>query len=50
MRRYTSATFGGVVLTNAGREDSVLWKMNADGTTLWVRAGFIINVIRFELP
>jgi len=40
----SSATFGGVVLTNAGTAsyvfDAWLWKMNAEGTTLWaVRGG-----------
>jgi len=37
----SSATFGGVALTNAGGDgDAILWKMNAEGTTLWaVRGG-----------
>jgi len=36
----SSATFGGVTLTNAGSSDAVLWKMSAEGTTLWaVRGG-----------
>jgi len=36
----SGATFGGVTLTNAGSDDAVLWKMNAEGTTLWaVRGG-----------
>jgi hypothetical protein len=34
------ATFGGVSLTNDGSNDAVLWKHNAEGTTLWaVRGG-----------
>jgi len=38
--RYTTATFGGVALTTAGRWDAVLWKVNGEGTTLWaVRGG-----------
>ena len=36
----SSATFGGVVLTNAGSRDALVWKMSAEGTTLWaVRGG-----------
>jgi len=36
----SAATFGDVVLTNAGSYDAVLWKLNAEGTTLWaVRGG-----------
>jgi len=38
--RSPTATFGGVVLTNAGQYDAVLWKQSAEGTTLWaVRGG-----------
>jgi len=34
------ATFGGVVLTSAGGDDAVVWKLSAEGTTLWaVRGG-----------
>jgi len=34
------ATFGGVQLTTDGSSDTVLWKLNAEGTTLWaVRGG-----------
>ena len=34
------ATFGAVALTNAGIWDAVLWKVDAEGTTLWaVRGG-----------
>jgi len=36
----TDAMFGGVALTTAGSRDAVVWKMSADGTTLWaVRGG-----------
>ena len=36
----STATFGGVVLTTAGSYDAILWKLNAQGTTLWaVRGG-----------
>jgi hypothetical protein len=38
--KSTTPTFGGVELTNAGSADAVVWKMSADGTTLWaVRGG-----------
>jgi len=42
--RFTSytATFGGVVLTNAAvsyNSDAVVWKIDADGTTLWAVSG-----------
>jgi len=33
------ATFGGVALTTAGGYDAVLWKVNAEGTTLWAVRG-----------
>jgi len=33
------ATFGGEVLTNAGSYDAVLWKVSAEGTTLWAMRG-----------
>ena len=36
----STATFGGVALTSAGGADALLWKINAEGTTLWaVRGG-----------
>ena len=36
----TTATFGDVALTLAGSSDTVLWKLNKEGTTLWaVRGG-----------
>jgi len=38
LRRYTLATFGDVALTTVGTE-SVLWKMSAEGTTLWAVGG-----------
>ena len=35
-----TATFGGVALTSASGADALLWKMNAQGTTMWaVRGG-----------
>ena len=38
--RSTAATFGDVTLTLAGTSDTVLWKLNKEGTTLWaVRGG-----------
>ena len=37
-RRYTLATFGGEALTNAAYA-AVLWKLNAEGTTLWAVRG-----------
>jgi len=40
---YSSlATFGGEVLTNSGSydtHDAVLWKVSAEGTTLWAMRG-----------
>jgi hypothetical protein len=36
--RSSMATFGGVVMSSAGDYDAVLWKMNAEGTTLWAGA------------
>ena len=40
----SSATFGGVALTSAGSNDAVLWRMNAEGTTMWaVRGGGTSN-------
>jgi len=36
----SSATFGGMTLGSAGGSDAVLWKLSAEGTTLWaVRGG-----------
>jgi len=38
--KSSTSTFGGVELSNAGSADAVVWKMSADGTTLWaVRGG-----------
>jgi len=35
-----SATFGGITLGSAGGSDAVVWKLSAEGTTLWaVRGG-----------
>ena len=36
---YSSATFGGVVLSSAGSTDAVVWKQSAEGTTLWIVHG-----------
>ena len=35
----STATFGSVVLTRAGSWDAVVWKLSAEGTTLWVVRG-----------
>jgi hypothetical protein len=35
----STATFGGVALTSAGGDDAVVWKMSAEGTTLWAVSG-----------
>ena len=32
----SEATFGGVAMTNFGGDDAVVWKLSAEGTTLWV--------------
>jgi len=43
------AMFGGVALTHAGGGDAVLWKLSAEGTTLWaVRGGGTLQAVAVD--